>query len=290
MDTDRIFPFIMKLANSKRIIERVYALDAFYYINDWRTVPIMIKALKDPNKSVRYYAIKTLDRLKRLEAIPFFVRIVQSDVNNEVRKKAIGSLRKFRPASGFYPLLKVLSDSDQEIRESALNAVLAYRRKKACYHISTQLARESKDHLKMIQIKALLSMKNAGGANGLVEIIRNEKNIEILRWAIFAAGKLKDRYSFRAILGKLGHELSEIRSEAADALAQYKSNSASSTLLKVLSKKDEKYLVQATALFALKEIRSTAVLPELFELSESHENDYVRAQIKEVISELIRYR
>ena len=290
MDTDRVFPTIMKLVNSERVIERVYALDGFYYINDERTIPLMIQALKDPNKSVRYYAIKTLDRLKRLEAIPFFLRIIRSDVNKEVRKKAIVSLKKFRPASGFYPLLATLSDPDQEIRKTSLDAISAYKNKKACYYISAQLARESEDHLKMKQIKVLLSMNSSGGANGLVKIIKNEQDIEILRWAIFTAGKLKDIYSFQAILDKLKHGSSGIRSEAANALAQYKSASASNALLEVLSNKGEEYFVQATALFALKAIRSNAILPELFELSENHDNDYIRVQIRQVISELIKNR
>ena len=290
MDTDRVFPIIMKLANSQRIIERIYALDAFYYINDDRTIPLMIGALKDHNKSVRYYAIKTLDRLKRLEAIPFFVRIVQSDVNNEVRIKAIASLKKFKPASGFYPLIKAISDFDKRVREAALKAVLEYKNKKACYHISAQLAKEDQDNLKMMQVKGLLALNNSGGGKGLAEVIKNEKNIEILRWAIFSAGKLKDLYAFRPVILTLKHELSEIRSEAADALAQYKSSLASTALLEVLYQEKEEYSVQAAAVMALKEIRSKAILAKLLELSESHPNDYVRAQIKEVLFELIKYR
>jgi len=286
---DRMFPVLLQWTYSKNPIERTYAIDALAYIKDDRMVNILIKLLKDEHKSVRLYAINSLYKLKRTEAIYHFIKIVQSDVNTEVRIKAIKVLGNYQAYNAFFILLKTLTDSKSIIRKNALEAVLKYKNSKACYYISQQLYRETKDELKILFIKSLVQLKNAGGMTGLVKILEKEKNIHVKLWGIYALSKLKDYRGFNPVLQNLNSKTNIIRTEACFTLGVIKNKKATPYLLKILKSKKETYFVQSAALDALEKINDEKVLPILFDLSEKHSNLYFRQQIKKTLK-IILYK
>ena len=283
MKDDRILPFIMKLASSENDVERTYAIEAFHYLKDERTIFVLLNALKDKNKSVRYYAMNTLSLLKRTEALPVFIKIIGSDVNDEIREKAIHVLEKFKPAQGFHPIMRALRDENPSIRNASLKTALSYKDPRAAYHISLQLAKETDQMLKLALIKGLLKIKSSGGTPGLSTTIKNhEKTTKILRWAVYAAGELKDRLSFPQLLNLLEHKEADIRTEACVALGKYRDPRSAPRLVRILRNPNEKYLVQASALHSLKKMNHSKVIAQLREISDDHVNLYLKAQIKEL--------
>ncbi|MDH5719183.1 MAG: HEAT repeat domain-containing protein [Spirochaetia bacterium] len=287
LEDDRMLPVLLKLLNSNNSIEKTYAIDAFYYIKDDRIVPLLIRALKDENKSVRYYAIRTLEKMQRTEAIPHFIRIVQSDVNNEIRIKAIKVLGDYQAKTAFSTILNCISDNDPFVREAAIKAALIYNNDNAGYRISQQLAIEDQNHLKLLEIKALLRLKTSGGSRGLLKIITDEKDIKIKTWAIYTTGLLTDYRLFPVLLDNLEAKEPEIMIETAYALGSYGDKKACDNLILILKNKENNYAIQSAALHALKKINNDRTLPQLFELSEKHHNMILKIQIKETISYIL---
>ena len=283
MKDDRILPFIMKLASSENDVERTYAIEAFHYLKDERTIFVLLNALKDKNKSVRYYAMNTLSLLKRTEALPVFIKIIRSDVNDEIREKAIHVLGKFKPAKGFYAVMRALHDENFSIRKASLKTALSYEDPRAAYHISLQLAKEKDQRLKLGLIKGLLKIRSSGRTRGLSTTIKNHKETtKILRWAVYAAGELKDRLSLPPLLNLLEHEEADIRTEACVALGKYRDPRSVPRLVRILRDPNEKYLVQASALYSLKKMNHSKVIAQLREMSYDHVNPYLKAQIREL--------
>ncbi|MDH5716877.1 MAG: HEAT repeat domain-containing protein [Spirochaetia bacterium] len=287
---DRMLPILINLVESSNPIEKTYALDAFSYIKDERIVSILIKALKDENKSVRYYAIKTLEKMQRTEAIPYFIKIVQSDINNEIRIKAIEVLGNYSASSAFSTLLKTISDEDHEVRKAAIAAVLKFKNDNAGYYISEQLKDEENDELKLLEIKALLYLKTSGGARGLTKIINEESNNNIKIWATYTAGQLQENRVFSSLLNNLNSKENLIKIETAYALGKYENKKAADNLIAMLKDESINYDVQSAVLHALKNINYDSTLPILFDLSEKHSNKILKIQIKEVIAYMLEKR
>ena len=280
MNDDQILPFVMKMSSSKSNVERIYALEAFYYLRDERMISILLNSLKDENKSVRYYAMTTLEKLGRAEAIPMFVRMIQSDGNDEVREKAIRMLKKTRPNSGFYAIMESLRDDNLVIRKASLETALAYRNSKAAYHISLQLPRETNAQFKLSQVKALLQFNSSGGTRGLSSLLNEKEDTSILRWFIYVAGELKDYFSFSKIIKFLKHKKLTIRIEASVAIGKYRDARSTPFLMNILENPNENYQVQIGALYSLKKINYRAVSSQLRKILNTHTNIYLRAQIK----------
>lgn len=288
---DRMYPALMKLISSENPLERTYALDALYYIRDERTTPLLLQALKDPNKSVRYYAIRTLENMEKNDAIPYFIRIVQEDLDYEVRIKSIQALAKLNARSAFSVIARAISDENVEVRKEALRAILTFKDPSASYYISEQLAREKDTILAEEQIKALLELKNSGGMNGLNRIISKENDQHLRLWGIFAAGFLADVRGYEAVLSNIVHESAEIRAEAAFALGSI-GNKNTVPLLVTLVKYDPDYGVQSAALQSLYKINSEESFPDLFDIGEEHNDLRIRFQSKEILRKLLykKYR
>jgi len=287
---DRIYPIVLKLAESENPIERTYAIDTLFYFKDERTFSILLQLLNDKNKSVRYYAVRTLDTLNMQDAIPYYIRILHSDISDEVRTVAIQVLTRLRSPLAYNSLLEMLSDSNAEIRKAALIAINEYNNVNSAYYISRQLAQETNMELKLLEIKSLLMLNNSGMMAGLNHIVKDETNINILIWAIYTVGKLADFNGYEILLEKLNHGDVQIREETAMALGNFKLKKSVPYLFKVLENKLESYPVQAAALYSLEMIDDSSVLPGLNELSSRHHDILVRAEIKGVLKNMLEKR
>ncbi|MDH4261715.1 MAG: HEAT repeat domain-containing protein [Spirochaetia bacterium] len=289
---DRFFPIVLKLAESSNPVERTYAIDSLFYLKDDRTLPILLQLLADKNKSVRYYVIRTLEVLNSQDAIPYYIRILRSDSSNEARILAANVLGKLKPPAAYNSLLEVLSDSDTAVRKAALLSINEYNSVNSAYFISRQLAQETDNELKILEIKTLLSLNNSGLMTGLNRILKDETDINILIWAIYVSGKLADINGYDLILEKLSHQNEKIREEAVMALAGFKYKKAIPNILLLLSNKTEKFSVQCAALYSIEMIDDASSIPDLYNLSMNHDNLLIRSRIKVVLKEMLdkRYR
>ena len=287
---DRMFPLLLQLSDSKSPVERTYAVDAFYYIKDDRILPILLNLIDDRNKTVRYYVIRTLENMESSAAVPYIIRIIRSDSNNDVRVRAIQMLEKLKPKSAFSVLHQAIFDDSSQVRKATIKALMAYDNRASAYYISEQLEKEEKSDLKLLEIQALLKLNSSGRMEGLNKVMRQEENREIMIWAIYVTGQLKDHKGLDAIIQNLTHKDERVRAEAANALAFIKSRHSLLPLLERLSDSKEKYPVQVAALYALYSIDDSSVIPKLFDLSEEHNDAYIRKQIKIVLRNMLASR
>jgi len=287
---DRVFPIVLRLAESDNPVERTYAIDSLFYLKDDRTLPVLLQLLNDKNKSVRYYCIRTLDALNMQEAIPYYIRILRSDVNNEVRILTIRILAKSKPPAAYNTLLELLSDPAADVRKSALTTLNEYNNINSAFFISRQLALETERELKIMEIKSLISLNNTGQMAGLSRILREEADEEVLTWAIYAVGKIADAGGYELLLDKLEHKSFGVREEAAMALGSFKVRKSVPLLMKIIAGKEEPFSLQSAALYAMEMIDDNSAFPELFNLSLSHDNPAIRAEIRSVLKAMIDRR
>lgn len=287
LNDDRMFPIILKMATSENKLNKIYALDALYYIKDDRTVPLLIKLLGDENKSVRIYAIRTLENMNKNEAIPYVSKLAQKDINNEVRVRAIQMLGEFHPHNAYYVVANTISDDHRDVRSASIDALLMYNNNQSAYYISRQLVNETEEDLQLKEIKALIKLNSYGNTAGLKAIIEKEEHHANVIWATYAAGVLEDRYSYDLIKKNTTHSNIEIRTESIAALGKYQKDQDSLALLKIIEQEDEELIVQNAALNAVKSIAYGKSLPGLYAVSKKHPNKNLRIQIQDVIGHII---
>lgn len=287
---DRIYPILLKLTQSENPMERIYAVDSLYYLKDDRMLSILLQMLNDPNKSVRYYVIRSLDSLNAQEAIPFYIKLLRTDPNANVRVASADVLGKVRPLYAFNSLLESIPDPSPLVRRAVIKSLVLYNNVAAAYPISRQLALETRKDLKIIEIQALVSLNNSGSMLGLNYVLKNESDTEVLLWAIYATGKLGDYNGYDSLLEKLSDKNASIREEAAAALGTFKIKKTTVSLLGTLDDKKEKLPIKEAALNSLKNIDENSTIPALYKMSLSYQNFLMRAQIKAVVQDMIDRR
>ncbi|MDH4199742.1 MAG: HEAT repeat domain-containing protein [Spirochaetia bacterium] len=287
---DRIYPVILNLSKSENPVERTYAIDSLYYIKDERTIPVLLQLLNDRNKSVRYYAIRSLDNMNAQDAIPYYIRVLRSDVNDEVRMIAAKVLARIKPPMAFNSLLDTLSDANPLVRKSVLEALNEYAYQNAAFVISRQLSQETENELKLMEIQSLLALSSSGMMAGLNRIMKDEKDTSILLWSIYVTGKLGDYNGYELLLANLSHTEARVRQESAIALSNFKVKRTVPYLLEILSNEKESYPVQTAALYSLKSIDDNSAIAKLYNLSFTHSNLMIRAEIRDTMKNLLEKR
>ena len=276
---DRTIPVIAQLARSNKPIERTYALDALFYIKDERTAPLLIEALKDKNKSVRLYAIRSLERLGAKEAIPFYIDIISSDVDHEVRIRAIQLLSGKKLHRALKPIHDAVSDRHPLVRKEAINAVLIYNRRSSAKYFSNQLLIETEDDIKFDLMKAMLQLNEADDAAGLNKVILTEANEEVKLWAIYIAGRLKEKKTLSTLLQSLRQASNKAMVEASFALANFENSDVSDALYRKISDETATYRVRSAALYAYMKVEPN-YLSRLQILKQTVRHEPLRLQIE----------
>jgi HEAT repeat protein len=88
---------------------------------DKRAVELMARAIKDPEPSVRYAAVRALGQTGTAQARDIVVNLSRSgDV--EDRRAAVGTLRRFDDANATRRLTELLRDPDPSVAYGAIDA------------------------------------------------------------------------------------------------------------------------------------------------------------------------
>lgn len=280
LEDDKTLPILLKLIDSSRSIDKTYALDTLYYIADPKFAPVLIKALQDSNKSVRYYALKTLEKVKYDKRLRYYLKIVENDLDKEVKVKAIQIIAEMRSASVLKALQRAVGDRFLLVREAALTAVLNYGSKSSTQAISKQLALETNDDLKLRQIKALLELRGAGGMGGLNKIMRFEPKDEIRMWAIYASGVFAKNKAINNLIFNLRSPNKDLKIESIYALSHFKDKQIYNSLLEVLAS-NSSYEIRSAAFFSLLKVKDSKVVSSLKELVERERLPMFKLQMKQ---------
>ncbi|MCB1200878.1 MAG: HEAT repeat domain-containing protein [Leptospiraceae bacterium] len=287
---DRAFALVVGLMDSSNPLERVYAIDALDALKDERSIPVFIQALGDANKSVRLYAMKSLESLGRTEAHPTYIQMITDDPDSEVRTKAIEIIIQYRPRNAYQQLTKAISDHVPRVRRAAVQAIQQYTDASAAFYVSEQLAEETENDLKKMEIDAIIHFGTSGGMKGLNTIMANESDFSLKLWAIYAAGLVKDQRGHTALIQNLLHSDIRIRAETALSLGNLKNESSVQPLLNILKDSTENYYVRSAALFGLERINSNSSVNPLLEIMENIQNPFLKEQIRGTMQTMMNRR
>lgn len=83
--------------------------------------------LKNDNKQIRLWVVKTLGKLKDEAAAPQLMHMASEDASTEVRREAVSAIGRFRSAKFKHFLLRMLDDRDPKIVCQAIRGLLIFK-------------------------------------------------------------------------------------------------------------------------------------------------------------------
>ena len=286
---DRIYPLMAQLLQSSNVMEKNYAIDTMVLLKDERTGPLLTQALSDTNKTVRYYALKALDTVRFQGAQFTVIQVAQSDVDEEIRLKAVAVLGNIRTPNTLFALHKLIADVQPKIREAALNAILLHREQRSASILSEQLARETDATLKKDLIQALFQLNSGGGMAGFFTLMKNESDEQLLLWSIHAAAVWNDSRSPDMLFLLFEKDKRpSIIAEIAAAWGSLKSKKYLIALKQTLEEAKNDYLPRASALVAIELLDQASSIPVLFEIYDRENDQKMKLQIAAVIRRMMQ--
>ena len=86
-----------------------------------------IDLLNHENKDVRLWAVKNLGKLKSIELLPLFEKIVDAEPNTIVKREAVSSIGRMRMVDAIPALTHILSNPDPKIVCQAIRGLLVFK-------------------------------------------------------------------------------------------------------------------------------------------------------------------
>lgn len=87
----------------------------------------VIELLNSDNKNIRFWSVKTLGKTKKIENIPFLIKIAKYDKSTEVRREAVSSIGRIKRKEIIEPLTEFLYDEDPKIILQAIRGLLTFK-------------------------------------------------------------------------------------------------------------------------------------------------------------------
>jgi HEAT repeat protein len=295
---DKVFPYILNMMESSDPVQRVYALEAIFYLYDLRFYNQLINMLKDENKSIRYFVMKCIEANKLREALPTVRNTALNDSSWEVRVKAIQILETLMDKDSLYVLLNCLKDSEREVRYYTAKALNKLLFKASAYSISLGLFAEQDDEIKEMLINTLIAINDAGGYKGLRKVLLSDPNYRMKVIASYALGQIRYNWSFPVLLEGKNDSSKEVRAEICNSLGYYFDKNIIRELIDIMNEDPEMY-VRSAALFSIRRIGAKSgagsrnglimpVIPSLFDAYSVEQNPVFKEQIRIVLKEIMK--
>ena len=284
---DRMYPVILKISDSLNPRERIYFVDAMKYLYDQRFHNILMKMLKDENKSVRIYVVNTIATNFIYNALTNIRFVALNDENDEVKITAIKALERFNDKKSLYVFLRSLSSENSEIRYSAVHAIKKNKLFNAVNTLSSRLINEDKNSVKNIILDTLIEMKKLGNISGVKKILFSDDAVELKIKAAVLFGIIKNKGIEEFLIRALKDKNFRVRAEVSNSLGFYKSSISLKALFDILKNENKRY-VKSSALYAIKRINRKDSIEPLF-LIFSYEKDPVfKSIMRETILKMIK--
>ena len=181
------------------------------------------------------------------------------DSDKEVRETAMHALVRLRAPNMFEPLVEALKDASPEVRENAAFGLGQLRDKRAV-PVLTATLKDSSAGVREQAVFALGQLKDPVAIDGLTVALRDE-SASVREQAAFALGQLRDEKSVPALVSALKDAAPNVREQAAFALGQIRSQAAVDALIAAL--KDTSESVREQAAFALGQLGDARALDAL---------------------------
>jgi HEAT repeat protein/beta-lactamase regulating signal transducer with metallopeptidase domain len=205
------------------------------------------------------------------------------DSDREVRESAMHALVRMRHPAMFEPLVLALKDSSADIRESAAFGLGQLRDKRAAEPLKAAL-KDSSASVREQAVFALGQLRDASAFDGLVLATRDE-SASVREQAVFALGQLRDPKAVDPLVVALRDASGSVREQAAFALGQLRAKTAVDALMAALKESDVD--VREQAAFALGQIGDPRAVDALTAaLKDSSAK--VRQQVAFALGQLIR--
>ena len=172
------------------------------------------------------------------------------DSDKEVRETAMNALVGMRDPRIFDPLVAALKDSSAEVREHAAFGLGQLHDARAIEPLTAALKDQSAD-VREQAVFALGQLRAVAAIDGLT-IALHDSSADVREQAAFALGQIHDRRAVDPLISALKDEKPDVREQAAFALGQMRDAKAVDAL--VIALKDASADVREQAAFALGQI------------------------------------
>jgi beta-lactamase regulating signal transducer with metallopeptidase domain len=205
------------------------------------------------------------------------------DTDKEVRETAMHALVQMRDPSIFEPLLQALKDASPDVREQAAFGLGQMRDKRAVQPLIAAIKDENADVREQV-VFALGQIRDPAAVEGLTIAVK-DTNADVREQAVFALGQIRDRRAIEPLISALKDATPDVRQQAAFGLGQIRDRSAVDALM--VAVKDPNADVREQVVFALGQIRDPRAIDALTTALKDQSAD-VRKQAAFALGQLAR--
>ncbi len=181
------------------------------------------------------------------------------DTDKDVRETALHALVQLRDPGIFEPLVQALSDSDADVREQAAHGLGQLRDRRAIEPLTAALKDQNAD-VRQQAVFALGQFRDRSTLPALTAALKDAAP-DVREQAVFAIGQLRDPGSVDALMSVLHDPKADVRQQAVFALGQIRDHRAVEPLISAL--KDSDADVREQAAFGLGQIRDRGAVEAL---------------------------
>lgn len=172
------------------------------------------------------------------------------DSDKEVRESALHALVQLRDPGIFEPLVQALKDASPDVRENAAFGLGQLRDKRAIAPLSAAL-KDSAAGVREQAVFALGQLRDPGSVDALIMALR-DASANVREQAAFALGQIRDERAVQALIAAITDAGANVREQVVFALGQLRSRAAVDALIGAT--KDADAEVRQQAAFALGQI------------------------------------
>jgi HEAT repeat protein len=106
-----VAPLLLVLENSKKGKARLEAAKALHEIGDRKSIPVLVKALEDPERGVTWLAAETLEKFRRAAWPELLLTLVNRGSESVLLQHGAHHILRKQKVEGFNDLLDILRTS-----------------------------------------------------------------------------------------------------------------------------------------------------------------------------------
>ena len=284
---DRVYPYVLSMAESENPVLRIYAIEAFFHMYDRRFYGVVMTFLDDPNKSVRIYALRCIATNKLHNALNKIRALALNDENDEVRIEAIRTIGTFADKKSLYVLYNTLDDRNRNIRYETVKNIALIPYRKSAYPLSKRLKKENDHEIKKSIIDVLISFRHAGRMSGLGHVLLNDESADLRIEAAGAMGWIRNHRAIRYLVQALVDKDYRVRAESCASLGVFKTRKVMEDLMNIVTQDKVRY-VRSASLYAIKKINDRKSILPLYDQYAIEKDPIFKEQLRGVIRSLLQ--
>jgi HEAT repeat protein/beta-lactamase regulating signal transducer with metallopeptidase domain len=183
------------------------------------------------------------------------------DSDKEVRETAMHALVQLRDPAIFEPLVLALKDTAHDVREQAAHGLGQLRDKRAVEPLIAAL-KDPNPSVREQVVHALSQLRDPRAVDGFIAALKDE-NPSVREQAAHALGQVRDPRSVDPLIAALKDENPSVREQAVHALSQVRDRRATAAVATLI--KDSNPDVREQAVFALGQLRDPSAIEGLTE-------------------------